>query len=166
MHLSSSYLETLRALQEEAEAEGKRCCVGACILNQQGHLLVQKRAPDRKLFPNCWDIIGGHVEAGETLTATLAREIHEETGWGLARIIALLQVWEWEDEPTGSRREFDFLVEIEGDLDHPQLEQGKHTAFRWVGLDELEILKEERLAGGDELYQLTKRALERNIHSI
>lgn len=123
---------------------------------------MQKRAPDRKLFPNCWDIIGGHVEAGETLTAALAREIHEETGWEISHLIALLQIWEWESEPAGARREFDFLVEIEGDLAHPRLEKGKHTAFRWIGLDELDILKEERLAGDDELYQLVKKALEWN----
>jgi 8-oxo-dGTP diphosphatase len=160
MQTPSSHLETLSTLQVEAETEGKQCCVGALILNQQGHLLVQRRAPDRKLFPNCWDIIGGHVESGETLTDALAREIHEETGWGLSHIVALLHVWEWEGESTGTRREFDFIAEIEGDLEHPQLERGKHTAFRWVGLDELDILKEERLAGDDELYQLAKRALE------
>ncbi len=166
MHIPSSQLKALHNLQEEAEADGKQCCVGACILNQQGHLLVQKRAPDRKLFPNCWDIIGGHVEAGETLTAALTCEIHEETGWEHSRIVAFLQMWEWESEPAGTRREFDFLVQIQGDLDHPQLEQGKHTAFRWVGLDELDTLKEERLAGDDELYELAKKALEWSSHNV
>jgi 8-oxo-dGTP diphosphatase len=160
MQPSSPHLETLSALQAQAEAEGKRCCVGAFILNQHGRLLFQKRAPDRNLFPNCWDVIGGHVEPGETLIDALAREIHEETGWRLARIVTLFHVWEWEARPKGTRREFDFIVEVEGDLEHPRLELGKHTAFRWAGLDDVEALKAERLAGDDELYKLAKRVME------
>lgn len=164
MHLPSSSLEALPALQAEAEAEGKQCCVGALISNSQGRLLVQKRSPDRKLFPNCWDIIGGHVESGETLTTALAREIREETGWELSRLLSLVHIFEWEAAPQGIRREFDFLVEVEGDLEHPQLELGKHTAFRWISLDELDVLKEERLAGDENLYQLVKKALDWLVH--
>ncbi|GLV60997.1 hypothetical protein KDH_78150 [Dictyobacter sp. S3.2.2.5] len=161
MQLPSSSPEALPTLQAEAEAEGKKCCVGALITNHEGRILVQKRSPDRKLFPNCWDIIGGHVEAGETLTTALAREIREETGWDLARIKSLVHIFEWEAAPQGIRREFDFLVEVEGDLEHPHLEQDKHTAFRWISRDELDVLKEERLAGDDdELYQLVKKTLE------
>ena len=159
MPLPSSQPEAISALQAQAEAEGKRCCVGALILDQQGRLLIQRRAPDRKLLPNCWDIIGGHVEPGETLIDALAREIREETGWQLAQIITLFHVWEWADEQTGIRCECDFLVEVAGDLDHPLLESGKHTAFRWVGLEDLEILKAGRLAGDDELYHLATRVL-------
>ncbi|HEY7415251.1 MAG TPA: NUDIX domain-containing protein [Ktedonobacteraceae bacterium] len=159
MHFPSSSFEALPALQTEAEAEGKRCCVGALIFNHQGRLLLQKRSPDRKLFPNCWDIIGGHVEPGETLTAALAREIREETGWELSCLISLVHICEWEAEPYGTRREFDFLVEVEGDLEHPRLEKGKHTAFRWINLEDLDVLKKEQLAGGNELYQMVKKAL-------
>ena len=159
MPLPSSQYEAISTLQAQAEAEGKRCCVGAFILNHQGRLLFQRRAPDRKLFPNCWDIIGGHVEPGETVSDALVREIREETGWELAQIITLFHVWEWADEQTGTRREFDFIVEVAGDLDHPQLEYGKHTAFRWVGRDDLDLLKAERLAGDDALYRLAKRVL-------
>lgn len=164
MHFPSFSLEALTALQAEAEAEGKRCCVGALIFNHQGRLLVQKRSPDRKLFPNCWDTIGGHVESGETLIAALRREIREETGWELSRILRLVHTYEWEAEPQGMRREFDFLVEVEGDLEHPQLEKGKHTAFRWISLDELNLFKEERLAGDDTMYQVVKTTLEWLVH--
>jgi len=160
MQLPSSHLDALPALQAQSEAEGKHCCVGALVLNHEGRLLAQKRAPDRKLFPNRWDIIGGHVEPGETLITALERELREETGWELARIVSLFHVFEWETELEGIRCEFDFLVEVEGDLEHPRLEEGKHTAFRWLSLDEVELLKEERLAGDDQLYHLAKKVLE------
>jgi 8-oxo-dGTP diphosphatase len=155
-----SDLNHLLSMQAQAEAEGRQCIVGALIRNTQGRLLVQKRAPDRKLYPNCWDIIGGHVEAGERLTVALAREIREETGWDLARIVVLLDVYDWQTEQGDRKREFDFLVEIEGDLEHPQLEWPKHIAFRWIDLAALHLLKEQRLAGDDLLYQIVKKALE------
>lgn len=31
-------------------------------------------------FPNCWDLIGGHIEEGETPEEALIREVKEELG--------------------------------------------------------------------------------------
>jgi 8-oxo-dGTP diphosphatase len=52
--------------------------VGAILL-EDGALLLGRRAPHRS-YPDCWDIIGGHVEPGESLKQTLVREVEEETG--------------------------------------------------------------------------------------
>ena len=35
-------------------------------------------------FPNCWDLIGGHIEDGETPEEALIREVKEELGITLA----------------------------------------------------------------------------------
>lgn len=48
--------------------------VGGLIENEEGKILVIK-SPDRG-----WEIPGGQVEAGETLTDALKREVKEETG--------------------------------------------------------------------------------------
>ena len=52
--------------------------VGA-ILRKDGALLLGRRAPHRS-YPDCWDIIGGHVERGETIEQALVREVEEEVG--------------------------------------------------------------------------------------
>ncbi|MFC8197917.1 NUDIX hydrolase [Streptomyces sp. NPDC057298] len=65
---------------------GELWTVGAVILNRAGEAFAQKRSPDRRLFPDTWDIVGGHVEAGESILEALAREVEEETGWRLRHV--------------------------------------------------------------------------------
>lgn len=48
--------------------------VGGLIENEEGKILMVK-SPDRG-----WEIPGGQVEAGETITDALKREVKEETG--------------------------------------------------------------------------------------
>ncbi len=50
------------------------------ILVCDGRILLGRRAPHRRAYPNCWDVIGGKVEVGETIEAALARELSEELG--------------------------------------------------------------------------------------
>jgi 8-oxo-dGTP pyrophosphatase MutT (NUDIX family) len=75
--------------------------------------------------------VGGHVERGESLIGALGREVEEETGWSLTGIPSLTYVGDWESSQDGvKRREFDFLVQISGNLDRPRLERPKHIEFR------------------------------------
>ena len=55
-------------------------CVGALIRDEQHRVYLQRRTADRRLLPGIWDIVGGHLEAGETPEQALAREVEEETG--------------------------------------------------------------------------------------
>jgi len=149
------------AAQRQAEAEGRACVVGG-LLVRDGRVFVMRRAPDRRLFPGGWDIVGGHVEPGETLPQALAREIKEETGWALTRVGDVVEVFDWEVERAGQikrKREFDFLVEVTGDLDRPTLEADKFSEYRWVGSDDLAVLRENRSPGDDAIIRLVTRAV-------
>jgi 8-oxo-dGTP pyrophosphatase MutT (NUDIX family) len=119
-------------------------CVGALIADEQGRMFVHRRSPTRRLFPNCWDIVGGHVEPGETPLDALAREITEETGWYLSRVVAVVGEHEWVGDDGPTRRETDYLVEVSGDLTAPRLEAGKQVEYRWLGEDQLHLLSEHR----------------------
>ena len=98
---NSSYLVKL---QREAETLQRECVVDATIIDGKGRAFVQKRAPNRRLLPNCWDLVGGHVERGETLVEALTREIEEESGWRLVRLLRLIAVTDWEAEQAGQLR--------------------------------------------------------------
>ncbi|WP_408055654.1 NUDIX hydrolase [Streptomyces apricus] len=126
-------------------AAGEVWTVGAVVLNGRGEAFAQKRGPHRRLYPGAWDVLGGHVEPGETLLEALAREIHEESGWHLRRVRRLLRVSTWTgDDGNGLRHEADFLVEVDGDLDRPALERTKNSAYAWFGPADLHRLKEGR----------------------
>ena len=54
----------------------------AAFLRRNGDYLLMKRAPDRKIAPNVWSAVGGHMERDELNDpkAACVREIQEETG--------------------------------------------------------------------------------------
>jgi 8-oxo-dGTP pyrophosphatase MutT (NUDIX family) len=134
-------------------------CVGALILNAQGQVFVQRRSQTRVILPGVWDIVGGHIETGETPEMALAREVHEETGWRLRRIIVQIADWEWEHSGF-IRRELDYIVEVDGDLSMPQLEPGKHDAYTWLDADSLELMMSNRTDGDDRLQRIIADAIE------
>ncbi|MGV9272864.1 NUDIX hydrolase [Streptomyces griseosporeus] len=82
--------------------DGETWTVGAVVLDGRGRAFAQRRGAGRRLFPDCWDIVGGHVEAGESLLEALAREVREETGWRLRRVRRLLGVGPSTPPTTGS----------------------------------------------------------------
>ena len=48
-------------------------CVWVC--DGAGHLLLTKRAPEKKSFPNTWENSGGSAWAGESSRQAIAREL-------------------------------------------------------------------------------------------
>jgi 8-oxo-dGTP diphosphatase len=133
--------------------------VGAVIVDDRGRAFVHRRGHERALFPGCWDIPGGHVEPGETLLDALSREISEETGWRLTRVVASLGTCAWLGNDGVERRETDFLVQVEGDLAAPLLERPKHVEFAWVSLADTEHLIENRTVEQTLLCELVERGL-------
>ncbi|GAA2578051.1 hypothetical protein GCM10010435_62800 [Winogradskya consettensis] len=100
--------------------------------------------------------MGGHLEPGETVAEALAREIHEETGWHLAEVLATVGDYRYTGEDGFERWETDFLVRVDGDLARPQLEVGKHTEFRWLADNELDVLDESAHINDGMIRQLAE----------
>ena len=138
-------------MAEEAENNHLRCAA-ALIFDGAGRVFVQRRSPDRRLFPGAWDVVGGHLEPGETTLDALRREIHEETGWRLAAILGELEPLTYTGDDGLTRVEEDFLVRVDGDLDNPRLEPGKHTEYRWIGAsDVLDLFDAAHPSPADDL---------------
>jgi 8-oxo-dGTP diphosphatase len=123
-------------------------CAGALIVDDDGRIFFQRRSPQRKLFPDTWDIVGGHLEPGEEIDDALYREVSEETGWAISHVLGLVGEYAYTGNDGLARVESDFLVRVEGDLSRPRLEVGKHTEFRWLSEREVSVLDEHRDVNG------------------
>lgn len=65
----------------------ERVCVGAVLVRNQDRrrddpplVLLGKREARRAFYPGVWDVLGGHLEPGETAEQALIRELQEEAG--------------------------------------------------------------------------------------
>jgi 8-oxo-dGTP pyrophosphatase MutT (NUDIX family) len=52
--------------------------VAAAAIVHGGKLLLGHRHPQRRWYPDLWDLIGGHIEPGETAADAIHRECREE----------------------------------------------------------------------------------------
>ncbi|WP_017623280.1 NUDIX domain-containing protein [Nocardiopsis chromatogenes] len=139
--------------------DGHRWVVGAVVVDGRGRAFAQRRSPDRKAFPNCWDVVGGHVEPGESAPRALAREIAEETGWRLRSVEAELYRLVWTPDDGVERHEVDYLVRVDGDLSAPRLEEGKHTGFMWVEEEQVHLLHDDRDPGEYFIADIVQKGL-------
>jgi len=86
------------------------------FLPRGGAILLERRPPDSRVYPNVWDTPGGHVEPGETPEAALERELREELG--VAPVRFRLGMVQDDREPLSRRfyRHFVYVVaEWEGE---------------------------------------------------
>ena len=51
-----------------------------CFITHGEDLLLLRGAPDKRIWPNQYNGIGGHIEPDEDVLTAALREIHEETG--------------------------------------------------------------------------------------
>ena len=57
-----------------------RVPIAVAALVRDGLVLLVHRHPSRKWYPDCWDLVGGHVESGESPHEAVVRECFEELG--------------------------------------------------------------------------------------
>ncbi len=47
---------------------------------RDGLVLMVHRHPMRRAYPDCWDLVGGHIDSGESSYRAVSRECREELG--------------------------------------------------------------------------------------
>ena len=49
------------------------------LVDRQGWVLLQERDEHPRIDPDCWGLVGGHVDEGEDVETAAYRELTEET---------------------------------------------------------------------------------------
>lgn len=112
----------------------------ACaLLLRGGQVLLGLRAGHKRNFPNCWDTIGGHVEAGERPVDALARELKEELGVVPTHVELLETLEELEDDGATPALWRLYIVRA-WEASEPAICNDEHTEIRWFDLADAQQL--------------------------
>lgn len=105
--------------------------IAIAALVKDGRVLLAHRHPERQWYPNCWDLVGGHIEVGESPEDAIRRECREEIAVEIVTIRSLkieladpnlkphaFLVTDWRGTPVNAAPE-------------------EHDALEWFSLSEL-----------------------------
>ena len=110
-----------------------RMGVHVCVFNSLGQLLIQRRSPEKTVWPELWDVsVGGGVDAGETSRQGAEREVLEELGYDLD-LTGLRPAVTVNFE--GGFDDF-FVVTRDLDLRDLRLQKEEVSDVRWVTLED------------------------------
>lgn len=102
------------------------------ITNNLGEVYIQKRASERRLFPDLWENPGGGVISGQNTVETLKREFEEELGIELTGSYTLIKTL---------KRTKDFVdifhVSQEFDVSELNLQEEEVSDAKWATIDEV-----------------------------
>lgn len=84
--------------------------IAMALLVDGDKMLLAHRHPARRWYPDCWDLIGGHIEPGESAEEAVRRECREEIG---------VEILEWRP--------------VEVDLEAETFRAHAYVASRWSG---------------------------------
>lgn len=108
------------------------------IVNQQGELLIQKRAAARDYYPGHWDAsLGAQVRSGESYAQAASRELNEELGISVAELKQIAKYRSFSSRQREIRTLF--LTAHDGPF---RLDQNEVEQTEFVPPDEIKIFLE------------------------
>jgi 8-oxo-dGTP diphosphatase len=108
----------------------------AAVIVVDGRILLCHRSPDRRWYPDVWDLPGGHVEVGESSAEALKRELREELGIA-ARSLSQRPL----ERLCTTEFEMDIWAVTAWDGAPVNLVPEEHDAIQWFTAEELPRLK-------------------------
>ena len=119
-----------------AEAQIQTSC--GLLVDDEGRILLGLRASWKRVAPDRWDAIGGHVERGEDIEAALVREVREEVGVHATAFHRIVSLPEPRPDLYGDTLHHVFAVTSWDGT--PSNVCGEHAEIRWFNAEEVAAL--------------------------
>lgn len=129
-----------------------RLVVHACIFNDKGEMLIQKRQATKKSWPNLWDFsVGGSAISGETSLQAIQRETKEELGLELDDTLRPVLTFHFDEG-------FDdiYVLYKTVDLSDLRLQAEEVQDVRWACKEEMKKMSKDgtMIPWGDDIIEL------------
>lgn len=143
--------------------------IGVAVFTQSDthsgtRLLIIRRAANEDYYPNCFEMPSGKVDDGETISQALKRELVEETGLTLIRVMAQLPEITYTTEKTvvNEGKEVHIVktacqlnFAIEASSDQIRLNEVEHSEWKWANVEEMKTVQMTEL-----MHKCTENALD------
>lgn len=146
----------------ETKADGQQvitaCAVIHKLINGVEHVALFKRADTKKFMPGIFELLGGHLDFGETLQDGLRREVMEEIGRDIY-VEEVCHAFTYVNEVKGSHSvEVIFLATLANESEPIQLHPEDHSAYVWVSEEGVRSVYESQDRLDDEEYRAVTHA--------
>jgi len=112
--------------------------IHVCVFNEYGEMLIQRRNPEKKLWPNLWDVsCSGVPIQGETSSDGASRELYEELGIN----------YNFEENHPLLTAYFDqgisdyYGINVQIDESKIKLKSDEVAEIKWVSLEQIKALQ-------------------------
>lgn len=110
------------------------------FLEREGQVLLIKGAPTKRVWPNLYNGLGGHIERGESVLEAAQREVLEESGLAAERLWLCAVVTIDTEPDTGI-----VMWVFRGQAGEGELMESEEGGLEWVDLErlgELELVED------------------------
>lgn len=115
--------------------------VAGAIIAKNGKIFVARRADHKKAFPGLFELVGGHVEKGETFEEAVIREVKEEVCLDI-EIITIIDAFKYYSEDEYKAEVIYLCRQIDPDQE-PIIDPDDHSEGMWIGPDEVHKIERD-----------------------
>ncbi len=117
------------SIREQASKDGITHISTGVAVARDGKILIVRRAAADYLGGQ-YELPGGGVDAGETIIDAAIREVKEETGLTVSKVLTVFDGFDYTTDRKPHVRQVNFLVEVEdGEI---VLNPDEHDEFQWA----------------------------------
>ncbi len=130
-----------KIIRQQAVSDGIKHFATGIAVFQDGKILVVRRKSDDDFLPGAWELPGGGVEDGETIKQGAARELLEETGLKIDKVLGMFDGFDYTTPTKLKIRQINYKVTAKPS----DIKLTEHDMYKWITFEDLPQLEATKL---------------------